>query len=477
MGGTIYTIDGDTLVGINPSNGQTFSVAMEDSSSTQSGSCTDFCTSPLPPSGAGSTTTTTLPAIGSLMIAGDGYAYVPYAYTISNGSSGNNGCGCGCSGSSASTQFLRLLRVGAAGDSSEIALGDFSSAQSGYECNYQGGGSSYGATATLPTLITNSNLGVLASYSVVTTTSGAPNSNTVYYLAKTSGTSVSKFQLNIPGQMAPVQPVLQRADGSYVGNVSTSTGNPMIAFTSGGNTLWTGPSETPLIASSNGGVISSVGTACDQNGNATGQVGTPPTQSWAGNGYQHGSIEQLAAPQMDVESASFRPMAGGNPSQNGTGAPLCPCLLQTTNSSGQPMPNMVRAEAQIMQAGAASQRQVPPPPPTYVLLAADPGLNVPGGGQHNVGDAFNLESLTSYNSLSAEGNLALSWKVSSVQDFARALTQSGKITGGVIYFGHGKAVVDTNNTVAGSILAPGESSGADTNVTADNVKSLQPRRS
>ena len=44
----------------------------------------------------------------------------------------------------------------------------------------------------------------------------------------------------------------------------------------------------------------------------------------------------------------------------------------------------------------------------------------------------------------------------------------------MIYFGHGKAVVDANNTVVGSILAPGENQGANTNVSVDNVQLLQP---
>jgi hypothetical protein len=64
--------------------------------------------------------------------------------------------------------------------------------------------------------------------------------------------------------------------------------------------------------------------------------------------------------------------------------------------------------------------------------------------------------------------------VSSVQDFVSALTQSGNITGGAIYFGHGKAIVDFNNTVVGSLLAPGENKGSDTNVSPDNYKLLQP---
>jgi hypothetical protein len=79
-----------------------------------------------------------------------------------------------------------------------------------------------------------------------------------------------------------VQPVLQRADGSYIGTVSTSTANPMIAFTSSGNTLWMAPNDSPQIATAGGGVIGASGTTYDQNGNVTGQIVNMRTRSWAG---------------------------------------------------------------------------------------------------------------------------------------------------------------------------------------------------
>ena len=452
--GTIFTIDGDMLVGINPSNGQTFSIAMEDSTSTQTGSCTNFCTSPLPPSGAGSTTATTPPLVGSLIIAGDGYAYVPYAYTISAGSGGNSGCGCGCYGSSASTQFLRLLRVGPNGDSSEIALGEYSSAQSGYECNYQGAGSGYSASATLPTLITNADQGVLASYSVTTTSSGASSSDTTYYLATTSGTSVSKTQMNFPGQTAPVQPVLQRADGSYVGTVSTSIGNPMIAFTSGGNTLWTGPNDSPQIATSDGGVIGSSGSTYDQVGNVSGQVVSSATQSWTGNEYQTGSVDQISAPLVDTDGSTFWAQAGGNPSANGTSIIECPCLIQGAGTDPAPPQNGPNPSAQN----------------TYVLLVGDPGLNlgIPGHN-HNVGNNFNLAAETLANSLSASSNnKVITERVSSVNEFNQGLTTNGMISGGVYFFGHGGR--DAHGL---SAIFPGEQAGNDAyNITALNVKQL-----
>jgi hypothetical protein len=300
--GTIFTIDGSTVVGINPGNGQTFTVQMENSITTGSGSCTNFCESPLPQSQEGSSSISP-PMIGSLIIAGDGYAYVPYAYTVTTGSSGNSGCGCGCYGTGESTQSLRLLRIGPNGDASEIELGDFSSAWSSYDCDWQGGGTQYSATATVPTLITNADKGVLASYSVTTSTSSSA-ATLAYYLATTSGTGVSIAQMSVPDQQAPVQPVLQRADGSYIGMVSTSTANPMIAFTSSGNTLWMGPNDSPQIATADGGVIGASGTTYDQNGNVAGQTAMS-IQSWTGNAYQigPGQAQQVAIAATGVASS------------------------------------------------------------------------------------------------------------------------------------------------------------------------------
>jgi hypothetical protein len=313
--GTIFTLDGSTVVGINPGNGQTFTVQMENSIFTFSQGCTNFCESPLPQSQEGWSVISP-PLIGSLIIAGDGYAYVPYAYTVSAGSSANSGCGCGCWSTGESTQSLRLLRIGPNGDASEIEIGDFSSGWSSYDCDWQGSGAQYSATATVPTLITNADQGVLASYSVTTSTSSSAATLT-YYLATTSGTGVSIAPMSISDQQAPVQPVLQRADGSYIGTVSTSTANPMIAFTSSGNTLWMGPNDTPQIATADGGVIGASGTTYDANGNVTGQIANMPTYSWKG-AYQLGSADSVV-PGLDIAvmAATYAATRGGNLTGNG----------------------------------------------------------------------------------------------------------------------------------------------------------------
>lgn len=91
---------------------------------------------------------------------------------------------------------------------------------------------------------------------------------------------------------------------------------------------------------------------------------------------------------------------------------------------------------------------------------------------HNVGSLFDLAAQTARDELNGEGNLAYApERVSSVQDVATQLTTNGPITGGVIYFGHGAGRPYADGTW-GSVLAPGEQAGPNTNVSADNVNLL-----
>jgi hypothetical protein len=161
-----------------------------------------------------------------------------------------------------------------------------------------------------------------------TTTYGSGGATaTAYYLATNSGTGITSTKVtSTPGQAAPVQPLLQRADNSYIGTVGTGPGpgqvtQPyMIAFTPTGNTLWTrATSDTPQIATSDGGVIGASGTTYDQNGNVTGQIASLPTQSWTGNEYQLGSVEQIAGAITNL-AASFWAFSGANASGSGTAA-------------------------------------------------------------------------------------------------------------------------------------------------------------
>jgi hypothetical protein len=134
-----------------------------------------------------------------------------------------------------------------------------------------------------------------------------------------------------------VLPVLQRADGSYIGTIGTGpqpgqvAQTNMIAFTSSGSTLWTGPNDTPQIATSDGGVIGVSGTTYDQYGNVDGQVHNLPIQSWLGNAYQVGSVDQVASSVIDIAS-SFWAFAGANASSNSAGVNFFPPLANCSNS-------------------------------------------------------------------------------------------------------------------------------------------------
>ncbi|MFZ0814252.1 MAG: IPT/TIG domain-containing protein, partial [Candidatus Sulfotelmatobacter sp.] len=326
--GTIFTVDGNAVVGINPKTGSNFSVAME--ATTNNGAPVS---SPPGPS-----------SIGNLIIAGDGYAYVPYQY--SQGSSAETQT----VSTGSSTSYLNVLRVGSGGDSSEISVKQWSqssssvSAAGGYipfltpyseiifgavlntYCGSLGGcptevtetffSSSSGASG-LPSLITNADQGVLLSFQALegsqsqttdvyceapgcpneipseltSSTSSYNNGVTNNYLATiASGGGVSLAMLNLPGPAGPIQPVLQRADGSYVGTANTSAGSLMMAFTASGQQLWSQPNDTPQIATAGGGVIGTSGTTYDQNGNTTGQLASLPTTTYSWKGaYQLGS--------------------------------------------------------------------------------------------------------------------------------------------------------------------------------------------
>jgi hypothetical protein len=104
--GTIFTIDGSSVVGINPTTGgPNFSVAMQNSSfnGVSQGS----------PS-----------SIGNLIIAGDGYAYVPYQYSQGTGTQTQTVT------TGSTTQFLNVLRVGPSGDATDMAVRQWSSSSS-----------------------------------------------------------------------------------------------------------------------------------------------------------------------------------------------------------------------------------------------------------------------------------------------------------------------------------------------------------
>ena len=250
-----------------------------------------------------------LGGFGNWIIAGDGYAYVPYEYAATTST---NPCG-----PSVGRTYLALLRVGTGGDASSIPVGAWDTYQA--SCT-----SSKHVLPTAVNLITNADQGVTVTWGLETDLSSEAGftTTTTYYVATTAttsgvnfgGSSLSAGATSIPGEQAPVRPVLQRTDGSYIGTVLLSNNqSSMVAFTSSGTIVWSVSNDSPQIAIAGGGVIGASGITYDSNGKATGQVGNLPVQSWTGNAYQYGSIEQMALTQPDI-TTSFAALNGGNPS-------------------------------------------------------------------------------------------------------------------------------------------------------------------
>jgi hypothetical protein len=97
-----------------------------------------------------------------------------------------------------------------------------------------------------------------------------------------------------------------------------TTGN-MIRFSPTGTVWWAVPNDSPKIATADGGVIGSSGITYDHNGRATGQIPNPAIQSWMGNSYQYGSVDQVVFSPLSV-AASFWAFAQANPSSTNTAA-------------------------------------------------------------------------------------------------------------------------------------------------------------
>jgi hypothetical protein len=103
-------------------------------------------------------------------------------------------------------------------------------------------------------------------------------------------------------------------------------------------------------------------------------------------------------------------------------------------------------------------------------LVGDPGLST-----HNVGYGFDLAAQQNANDLQANGNKVIVCRVSSVKDFNKALTTNGFIGGGVIYFGHsGPYLYSSNPRIVLNILAIGQATGGDTNLSYSNINEVCP---
>ncbi len=232
------------------------------------------------------------------MIAGDGYAYVPYV--------NSEACGYRCL-----YNHLKLLRISSNGAYNVINVKDWR-------------GGILDEIGVLLAMITNADTGILMS---MWTENGTE-------FAVTTGTSISVVSAQtIGGQQGPLRPVLQAQDGSFVGTAWSNQGTGyMVAFEANGNIRWSVPNEEPDIATYGGGVMGRSGTLVDRNGRSIGQVSTP-IQSWIGREYDLSSgVSSLNIPPNFPATASSWSQAGGNPSANGTAFALCPCLSQSATA-------------------------------------------------------------------------------------------------------------------------------------------------
>jgi hypothetical protein len=290
--GTIFAIQHDpetdavSVIGIKPTTGTHFSVPLDSTGTGTFGPAT---------------------ALG-LIIAGDGYAYVPYQ---------SDECGY-----KDATEYyhLKLLRVGSDGSYTNISIHDWSIAGHLDPCEVP----VYAHTG----IITNADTGIVLTWAQEGTELG---------MAITTGSAVSLVGApTIAGQNGAIVPVLQAQDGSFVG--TAQVGDPenptpyMVAFDATGSVRWSVPNEQPQIATEDGGVIGQSGVTYDQNGSATGQISLP-TYSWTGNAYQVGPVAQLLAPFVKL-AVGFWPFKRANSSGNLAAAKVTQLKLRTFKLNG-----------------------------------------------------------------------------------------------------------------------------------------------
>jgi hypothetical protein len=261
----------------------------------------------------------------------------------------------------------RIMRVGTDGSSLEIKVGDWT--QDSYTIDTYSGAS----TGSIPgypdynlllgNLITNADQGVLYSWGGCNTNSCTSQFQLTSIneggTATTVGTSMG-INLNGVEPANPILPILQRQDGTYVGEL-VAPYHSMVAFDQYGNEKWSVPGDSPQIATADNGVVGTSGTTYDSNGNATGPSGNanPNTasiipvartsaphaadtsgsnraaqaydsgpvgnslsavQSWVSNVYQvvTGNVAQVSVPPVPLATPPNWSFAGANQSGNRT---------------------------------------------------------------------------------------------------------------------------------------------------------------
>jgi uncharacterized protein YjdB len=345
--GTTFTVDTNVsantvaLIGFNPTTAtKIFSVPLDQSITSYSGSETGSCNgiSPGPPFSA--TYQSSPNFLAGPIVAGDGYAYVAYTYQVQkNVNTYTYGCNSddvlGILFETSTTDtlvHLMVLRVGSDGDSRKIDIKDWDSK---YMVQYPGSGPNLITqvgqipSVTAATPITNADQGSVLTwqlnfpaYCASGVMNGACNTAvsaaSTFGFAATVGTTVA-YEGSTAG---PIYPVLQAQDRSFFG---TDGGFDIIRFDQSGNTIWSVPNDSPEIATADGGVIGASGITYDSQGRANGQIATP-IQSWtageSGIAYQYGSVDQTAfTPAIIYATPDFSSFSGVNQSGNGTSAP------------------------------------------------------------------------------------------------------------------------------------------------------------
>jgi hypothetical protein len=216
--------------------------------------------------------------VGPTIVAGDGYAYVPYGWFSDSRYAYND-------------YHLRMLRISTDGSYSVLTINDWS-------------GEFTEVCSLVTGLITNRDTGTLLTW--------IPWDDASPSMAVTTGTSVS-----LATQPAPGVPVLQAQDGSFVGVADPGNGKYMVAFDQSGGVRWTVAGDEPKIATADGGVIGQSGTIYNSGGGATGQAGALPTYSWKG-AYQRGSvIATIPAFDISLIATTYAAAPQGNLTGNG----------------------------------------------------------------------------------------------------------------------------------------------------------------
>jgi N-acetylneuraminic acid mutarotase len=332
--GTIFSLGGTTtdptfspLGGvvnvIDPLTGQSKASIGAGPAPTQPGSCLiGDC-----PNGGGYVT---FGGFGNLIVAGDGYAYVPYSYvsvswppvcvpqppvvtaygTFPQPCRQEPPCttvsGTQYDSAFTGTDYLNLLRIDTSGNASSITLGSWSTSGDCYAGTY--------AAPTNANVITNADQGTLVTWQLDTGTQGSAGQSkqTTYYIATTSGTSLAS-QNTTPSLLTPV---LQAQDGTFFGTSSQG----MVRFDQSGNIKWN-VGDSPKIATADNGVIGISGTTYDSGGSATGQTANP-NDAWTGNSYQLGSVDKTFSVPPDRTVPPYWSSTGANQSVN-SASPLC----------------------------------------------------------------------------------------------------------------------------------------------------------